>query len=306
MGQITNTCFFTNDVEMTSLVNGGQREDTGIRVWREGLPRLLDLYGKYDVKATFFFIATFAQKYPDIVRMVQTDGHEVAVHGLTHEHTQAFDILSLEEQIAHLSQAKAILEDIAGETVVSFRAPALRVNAHTPKALQETGFLFDSSVAPQRMDMFMSLGSRGKWQWLGAPRTPYHVKQDNLARHGDMNIIEVPVSSFALPYIGTFMRIAPMLTHALRQCLYWETKSTAKAINFLIHPNEVITEEDLHQKIERRAGNYISYLLSDVLRHRLKLKNLGLPALQLFENEISFWKEKGYAFHRIKDVILHN
>ena len=65
----------TNDVETTSIVNGGLREDTGLKVWKDGLPMLLDLYDKYDVKATFFYIANFAKKHPEIVRMVQAKGH---------------------------------------------------------------------------------------------------------------------------------------------------------------------------------------------------------------------------------------
>nr|WP_303212878.1 polysaccharide deacetylase family protein [Bacteroides intestinalis] len=292
----------TNDVETTSIVNGGLRDDTGVKVWKEGLPRLLELYAKYDVKATFFFIADFAAQHPEMIKRVQGGGHEVAVHGLSHEHTKAFDVLSAEEQVYHLSAAKRIIEDIAGEEVVSFRAPALRVNGNTPRALKETGYLFDSSVASQRMDMFMSLGSKGKLQWLKAPRVPYHVKQDNLARRGDMELIEVPVSSFIVPYIGTFMRISPRLTCWIRHFLYWETRNTNKRINFLIHPNEVITEEDMHGKIERQADSYISYLFSDVLRHKLKLRNLGIPALDLYEKEIAFWKNCGYGFERIKDV----
>lgn len=292
----------TNDVETTSIVNGGLRDDTGIKVWKEGLPMLLDLYDKYNIKATFFFIANFAKQHPEIVRMVQPAGHEVALHGLTHDHRQSFDSMSLDEQIQHLSEAKKILEDISGEEVVSFRSPALRVNFDTPKALLVTGFRFDSSVAPQRIDMFMSLGSRKKLQWLKAPRSPYITSADNLAREGDSGIVEVPVSSFALPYIGTFMRVSPFLTKQIRQCLFWETKNTGKVVNFLIHPNEVITEEDLHCKTERRASNYVSYLLSDVLRRKLKQRNLGVDALNLFEKELLFWSMKNYNFIRVKDV----
>lgn len=295
-------CCFTNDVETTSIVNGGLREDTGIKVWKEGLPTLLDLYDKYEVKATFFYIAEFAKKHPEIVRIVQDRGHEIACHGLTHEHDKAFDTLSLDEQIRHLSEAKAILEDISGVEVASFRAPALRVNSDTPKALMQTGFKFDSSVAPQRIDMFMSLGSKNKLQWFGAPRTPYETAVDNLARRGNSGIREVPVSSRGLPYIGTFMRLSPTLTSAVRRRLYLETKDTEKAINFLIHPNEVITEENLHLKTERRSSNFISYLLSDVLRHQLKQKNLGNNALLLFEKEIAWWKSKDYEFCTINSI----
>ena len=295
------TCYLTNDVETTSIVNGGLRDDTGIKVWKEGLPALLDLYDEFGVKATFFYIANFAKDCPEIVKMVQAKGHEIACHGLTHRHDKAFDSMPYEEQLEHLKTAKSILEDIAGEEVVSFRSPALRVNSDTPKALIEAGFKFDSSVAPQRMDMFMSLGSKGKLQWFGAPRAPYRTHPDNLARKGDSSIIEVPVSSFVFPYIGTLLRISPFLTALTRDLLYLETKGTNKGINFLIHPNELIVEEDLHLKTERRAGNYVSYLLSDVLRRKLKQKNLGPEATRLFRREIAFWTKKEYEFKRIKD-----
>lgn len=267
-----NICLLTNDVETTSIVNGGLRTETGIKVWKEGMPRLLELYARYDAKATFFFIADFAKDFPEIVKMIQPYGHEVACHGYTHDHRQAFDVMSLEEQVKHLSDAKMILEDISGKEVISFRAPALRVNEFTPQALVETGFKIDSSVAPQRIDMFMSLGSKKKLAWLKAPRTPYFVDDENLARRGDMQLLEVPVSSFAVPYIGTFMRIAPSINALTRRLLYLETRNTVKPINFLIHPNELIEEENLQLKTERRAGNVVSYLLSDVLRRRLKQK----------------------------------
>lgn len=292
----------TNDVETTSIVNGGLRDETGVKVWKEGLPMLLDLYDKYGVKATFFYIANFAKQHPEIVTMVQKKGHEIACHGLTHEHDKAFDIMPYKEQLEHLTTAKNILEDIAGEEVMSFRAPALRVNFDTPKALIEAGFKYDSSVAPQRMDMFMSLGSKNKMQWFKAPRAPYKASAGNLARKGDSSIIEVPVSSFVVPYIGTFMRISPSINAMIRRLLYMETKESSKVINFLIHPNEVITEEDLHAKTQRRASSYLGYLLSDVLRRKLKQKNLGDDALCLFEKEVSYWASKNYAFMRIKDI----
>ena len=302
MGEMKGFACMTNDVETTSIVNGGLRDETGIKVWKEGLPMLLDLYDKYGVKATFFYIANFAKQHPEIIKIVQERGHEIACHGLTHRHDKAFDVMSYEEQLEHLSTAKKILEDIAGEEVVSFRAPALRVNFDTPKALIEAGFRFDSSVAHQRMDMFMSLGSKNKMQWFGAPRTPYVANAGNLARKGSSPITEVPVSSFVVPYIGTFMRISPLINALTRRLLYLETKNTQKAINFLIHPNEVITEENLNLKTQRRASSYIGYLLSDVLRRRLKQKKLGIDALNLFEKEIRYWSLKDYDFKRIKDV----
>lgn len=295
-------CVMTNDVETTSIINGGLRDETGVRVWQEGLPLLLDIYAKYNVKATFFFIANFAKQHPEIVKMVQPAGHEVALHGLTHDHKKSFDIMPYDEQLEHLRLGKTILEDIAGEEVVSFRSPALRVNKDTPRALKESGFRFDSSVAPQRLDMFMSLGSKNKLQWLGAPRTPYETAIDNLARRGNSGIVEVPVSSFGVPYIGTAMRVAPYLSLLTRYLIYCETKDSEKVVNFLIHPIELILEPDLHEKLERRSKNIIAYLLSDIIRHHLKLRNLGTPAVCLFEKDLMFWQQHNYDFITIKEM----
>ena len=128
-------CLITNDVETTSILNHMLRDETGRYVRDEGMPRLLDLYDRYGVRATFFYTGHIARLYPEVVRMAHERGHEVGSHGLTHEVSQAFDILTPEEQLAHLRQSKQILEDIIGEEVVSFRAPAARVDKQFPQVL---------------------------------------------------------------------------------------------------------------------------------------------------------------------------
>ncbi len=156
-------CLLINDVETTSIWNHCLSDKTGERVLKEGMPALLELYARYDVKSTFFFTGYIAKKFPEIVRMLLPYHHEVACHGMIHEVDKAFDILSFEEQITLLKRSKGILEDISGQEVISFRAPALRVNHDTPKALQAAGFKIDSSIAPQRADMFFRLVSNKKW-----------------------------------------------------------------------------------------------------------------------------------------------
>jgi peptidoglycan/xylan/chitin deacetylase (PgdA/CDA1 family) len=296
-----NYCLMTNDVETTSI-NGSLHDDIGIKVWKNAMPRLLELYAKYEVKATFYFVADFAEKFPEIVKMVIPFGHEVACHGLTHEHSKAFDVLSYDEQFIHLKKAKEILENISGQEVVSFRAPALRVNKHTPTALKNAGFLTDSSIAPQRIDMFMSLGSKNKIQWLKAPRQTYETAFDNLARKGQSGINEFPVSGFGLPYIGTLMRLSPSLNNIIRYLIYLETNNSNKAVNFLIHPSEFVEETEEQMQINRRESNIILHYFSDVLRVKLKKKNLGIAAFPLFEKELQFWQKKGYVFKTVKEM----
>ena len=80
-----------------------------------------------------------------------------------------------------------------------------------------------------------------------------------------------------------------------------ETKNTGKPIVFLIHPNEFIAEDDFNEKIGRRSRNIFKYLFADLLRNKLKVKNLGRDAIILYEKEIEFFKNHNYKFLTLKD-----
>jgi peptidoglycan/xylan/chitin deacetylase (PgdA/CDA1 family) len=293
--------YFTNDVEHTGM-NGRTWERIAQQVDEVTLPMLLDLYDKYNVKSTFFVLGQIAELRPNVVKQIIAHNQEVGSHGLQHDRARAFDVMSLEDQISELKQSKDLLEQITGTPVVSFRAPALRVNADTPVALREAGFLFDSSVAPQRLDAFMSYGAKGKRKWLKAPRAIYETAIDNLARRGDSGITEVPVSAFGIPYIGTVMRIAPYsLLPMTRRLLYWETKRKDTPISFLFHPNEAVEEID-EEKAAPLGKSGIKKIFSDVLRAKVKVKHLDLSALPLLERELKFWSEHGAEFKMVNQA----
>jgi len=294
-------CLITNDVETTSILNHRLDDGTAQFVLKQGMPRLLDLYSKYDVRATFFFTGYIAELVPEVVRMAHSAGHEIGSHGYTHDVKQAFDILSFAKQKEHLIKSKEILEDISGEEVISFRAPAARVNKNIVQALIETGFKIDSSISSQRLDIFMSFGALKKLNWLTSPRLPYFTDNHNIFKKGGSELFEIPISAMGFPYIGTFMRIAPPLNRLTRRMLHLETKMTNRPIVFLTHPNEFIDEEKDSSKIQRRGNNYISYLLGDVLRHKLKVKNLGAKAMPILERELIFFKSNQYFFSTCKE-----
>ena len=212
-------CLMTNDVETTSILNHKLRDKTGEYVLRQGMPRLLDLYERYGVKATFFYTGYIARLYPDVVRMAHSKGHEIGSHGLTHEVSQAIDILPRQIQLEHLATSKKILEDITGEEVISFRAPAARVDKKFCEVLNEAGYKIDSSVSSQRLDMFLSFGSLKKLNWITTPRKAYFTREDNIFRRGDSPIFEIPISALGFPYIGTFMRISPVQNRLTRWML---------------------------------------------------------------------------------------
>ena len=69
---------------------------------------------------------------------------------------------------------------------------------------------------------------------------------------------------------------------------------------FDIHPNEFIDESGEPRSIERRSANPVKYLLQDLVRSKLKVKNLGADAIPLYESLISFYDKEGYSFITIK------
>lgn len=291
----------TNDVETTSIWLNTLRDETGLKVLCEGMPALLDIYSEFNIKSTFYFTGYIAKLYPDVVRMIMAHGHEVASHGKSHIRENGFDVMPLEKQIRHLDYTKKLLEDISGEKVISFRAPALRINDDTPRALIETGHIIDSSIAAQRFDFFMSFGGLKKLRWLTAPRLPYKTSPNNLFKKGDGPLIEVPLSALFFPYVGTTMRIFPILTSLQKPFISLESRLTGKPIVFDIHPNEFIDESNEERVIHNRTGNLLKYMIQDWLRAKLKTKNLGPKAIPLYRSEIEYYISRNFRAVTVQD-----
>ncbi len=161
----------------------------------------------------------FAEVSPESVELVKGHGHEIGCHGYDHSPQRAFDSLRYEEQLEELKRAKKVIEDVAGRTE-SFRAPMLRINEDTVRALEKTGFKTDSSVASQRFDGPFTFGSKKKLKWLLAPRRPYMISYDSVVKEGNSDILEIPISALFIPFIGTTMRMSPLVTKMLRKFLF--------------------------------------------------------------------------------------
>ena len=144
--------------------------------------------------------------------------------------------------------------------MISFRSPALRVNQDTARALIETGHRIDRSVAAQRFDFFLSFGGLNKLNWLTTPRRPYRVDEINIFKKGDSCLVEVPLSAYFAPYVGTTMRIFLTMSSAQRYCAHLEAGLTGKPVAFDIHPNELIDESAEKRTIHKRSRNPVTYL----------------------------------------------
>jgi peptidoglycan-N-acetylglucosamine deacetylase len=108
-----------------------------------GVPRILSLLARHNLRATFFVPGYSAHRYPDVVRSITEAGHEIAHHSYFHENTIGMDPRTEADMLDLGLQA---LWDVAGVRPEGYRAPMWELNYHTPRLLAERGFRYDSSL----------------------------------------------------------------------------------------------------------------------------------------------------------------
>ena len=191
--------------------------------------RLLDLFGKFDVRATFFVLGWVAERHRQLVKDIAARGHEIACHGYSHElvYEQTPEMFR-EETI----RSKSLLEDIIGAQVLGYRAASysiVRKSLWALDTLVELGFAYDSSIFPVRHD---------RYGIPDAERVPHRISTP-----GKQSIVEWPLSTaralgLKIPVSGGgYFRLLP----------YWLTRWGLKSINereqrpfiFYLHPWEV-------------------------------------------------------------------
>lgn len=86
----------------------------------DDISHILDILDKYKAKATFFVVGLWAEKYPDMVKLIVDRGHDVANHGYSHAHMSKIPDAKVEEEILRCTE---VLEKITGAKVTLFRPP---------------------------------------------------------------------------------------------------------------------------------------------------------------------------------------
>ena len=149
----------------------------------KGTPLLLNLFAKKSIPLTAFWVADTARRFPEIVREMESAGHETGTHSLYHETVgdSLFEIpgtypLLPEEVQPRIKLATDILEDIVGHKVVSWRCPRLFGGTHVTNALEALGYECDATYP---------------MYFYNEQLFPYHPSQENWTEQGSLNLIEI-------------------------------------------------------------------------------------------------------------------
>ena len=122
-------------------------------------PVVLAALAKEKVRATFFLIGKRAGRYPEIVKQISGQAHEIGNHTLTH--ADLFGPLSETEVLHEIAEAQKILKGITGKKPKSFRAPWLRLDKRAKEKLQKEG-LFVCGMDRQVKDIIVDSGKEDK------------------------------------------------------------------------------------------------------------------------------------------------
>ena len=217
--------------------------------------KILDIFAEKNIKATFFVLGWVAERYPEIVKRIVNEGHELASHGYAHKKATE---QSRSEFKTDIIKAKKILEDISGVEIKGYRAPSYSINKSNlwvHDELKATGHQYSSSVYPVKHDLYGI---------PDAPRFAYQCKNGLL----EIPITTAPVSGRNFPAGGGgFFRLYPYaLTRWIIQRSNYKDKQPSI---FYFHPWEIDPQQP-RQKSASFKSRFRHYLNLEKTEPRLK------------------------------------
>lgn len=235
--------------------------------------RTVEILDDFNVKATFFVLGWIADKFPEIVNYLHTNGHEIGSH--SYAHRLVYKMTPQEFKIDTLKSIEAILKNGDIE-ILGYRAPSFSIRPEDKWAweiLVDCGFKYDSSVFPVRHDIYGS---------PEAPRFAHNVKIDE-----NRSILEIPPSTvrFMGHNIGFggggYLRLFP----------YWFTEWSIRKLNkagfpanVYFHPWEIDLNQPRHDAgTKSRVRHYTNLKTTEIKLRKLLQKFSFAPIREVFK-----------------------
>jgi polysaccharide deacetylase family protein (PEP-CTERM system associated) len=175
--------------------------------FKRTLQPLISVLDDANVKATFFIVGSEVSKLKTEIRQLVVSGHEIAMHGHTHQFLKQLGPTKFESE---LKDGRDAIEEVTGTELLGFRAPYFSLtkeSAWAPEILCAAGFKYSSSVLP---------AVNPQAGYPKAPRVPFRWK---------CGLVEFPVPTFGLGRIrlpllgGAYLRISPKIVYSVARSL---------------------------------------------------------------------------------------
>ncbi len=208
---------------------------------------ILELFKKHDVHATFFVVGYFAEKFPDLIKRIHDDGHEIGTHTFSHIDLRK---VNKNEIITDLEKSISAIESITEEKIIGFRAPFFSIDENNFWIFDilKKYFLYDSSIFPVKTPLYGV---------PSAPRSIYHPSQKDITKEDQQEkFIEIPpltlkILNYNLPVAGGFyFRFFP--NFLIKQGIKKFNKNNSPAM-FYIHPKDL---DEKMPKIDSYSWHY--------------------------------------------------
>jgi peptidoglycan/xylan/chitin deacetylase (PgdA/CDA1 family) len=171
-----------------------------------GTPRLVRLFDRFGIKTTWFVPGHSVETFPDEIKMVVDAGHELGVHGYSHENPIA---MTPQQEEDVLDKCIGLLEKISGRKPTGYVAPWWEFSPVTAELLQKKGFKYDHSLMHHDFQpYYVRVGD--SWTKIDYSKTAAEWMKPLVRGKEVTNIVEIPASWYTddLPPM-MFIKAAP-------------------------------------------------------------------------------------------------
>jgi peptidoglycan/xylan/chitin deacetylase (PgdA/CDA1 family) len=140
-----------------------------------GVPRILAMLARYDIRATFFVPGYTAEAHPGLVERLLEAGHEVGHHGYLHLRS---DKITPQQQEEEIDRGLSALAAAGAPQPRGYRSSAFELTPETFRLLVDRGFAYDSSCMGDDRPYVE------KWEDLSILELPVHWSLDDWPRFG--------------------------------------------------------------------------------------------------------------------------
>ena len=161
----------------------------GIFAGEVGVPRLVKLFDKLQMKVTWFAPGHSIETFPDQMKMVASAGHEIGLHGYSHENPMA---MTPEQEEAVLDKTIGLVQRLTGKAPRGYVAPWWEVSPVTADLLLKKGIVYDHSFMHNDFTPYY-LRSGDTWTKIDYSKAASDWMKP-LVRGRQTRLVEIPAS----------------------------------------------------------------------------------------------------------------